>query len=163
MGMRTPGTPLELERRRRLAVDRLSDGYSADDVAAFLGVAPRTVWRWAAAGPTGLAARSVPGRPPKLTPAQERTALRWLDDRPTGHGFPTDLWTAGRLARLIEDTWGVRFHPDYLGVWLRRRGRTPQRPRRVARERDQAAIDRWVAEDWPRIKKKPGGGGRTCC
>jgi hypothetical protein len=32
-----------------------------------------------------------------------------------------------------------------------------QRPRRRAAERDQAAIDRWVKERWPRIKQTPNG------
>jgi hypothetical protein len=40
-------------------------------------------------------------------------------------------------------------------VWwlLRYRlGWSPQRPIRQAKERDQAAVQRWVDEDWPRIK-----------
>jgi hypothetical protein len=32
-----------------------------------------------------------------------------------------------------------------------------QRPKRRAAERDQAAIDRWVKEDWPKIKQTPNG------
>ena len=62
---------LPAERRRCLAVQRLQEGYSADEVADVLGVDPRSVRRWAAAfrdqGPRGLAARPVPGRPGKLT------------------------------------------------------------------------------------------------
>jgi hypothetical protein len=51
---------------------------------------------------------------------------------------------------------GVRhpFHPNYLSTWLRQRGYTPQKPRRVPREQDDEAIARWLAEDWPRIKQK---------
>jgi hypothetical protein len=39
--------------------------------------------------------------------------------------------------------------------WLLRHplGFTPQRPVRQATERDQAAIDQWVARDWPRIRQ----------
>jgi hypothetical protein len=36
-----------------------------------------------------------------------------------------------------------------------RLGWTVQRPARRAAERDQAAIDRWVKNDWPRIKQPP--------
>jgi transposase len=74
------------------------------------------------------------------------------------HGFATELWSAPRLAQLIEREFGIRFHPDYLSTWLRRRGYTPQKPRRVQRERDGEAIERWLAEDWPRIKKRHDGG-----
>jgi transposase len=79
---------------------------------------------------------------------------RWLADNPRDHGFATELWTASRLRLLIEQEFGVPFHPDYLTTWLRHRGYTPQLPRRVPRERDEQEIARWLAEDWPRIKRK---------
>ena len=85
---------------------------------------------------------------------------RWLSEPPTAFGFATDLWTAPRLAAVMEREWGVGFHPNYLAAWLRARGFAPQLPRRRPRERDQAAVDQWLAEDWPRIKKRPGGAGR---
>jgi transposase len=147
--MRTQGSPEELERRRRLAVQRLLEGYSADEVADFLDVSPRTVWRWLALyrghGPAGLAARPVSGRPHKLTTTQEKIALRWLRDSPTEHGFPTELWSAPRLAQLIQQEFGVRLHPRYLNAWLRDRGFTPQKPQRVPRERDPTEIEAWLS------------------
>lgn len=163
--MRTAGSPEVLEYRRRLAVQRAGEGYSTQEVADFLGVDPASVRRWVAAfrrhGAAGLAARAVPGRPPKLTATQEKIVLRWLGDNPTEHGFATELWTGPRLAQLIEQEWGIALNPHYLCRWLRRRGYTPQKPRRVPRERDDEAIARWLARDWPRIKKRRGGGART--
>jgi transposase len=151
-----------LEYRRHLAVQRVEDGYSTGEVADFLGIDRRTVRRWVAAfrrhGAAGLASYPVPGRPPKLTTTQEKLVARWLADNRTEHGFGTELWTAPRLAVLIEQEFGIRFHPDYLGTWLRQRGYTPQKPRRVHRERDDAAIAEWLARDWPRIKKRRAGG-----
>ena len=164
--MRTTGSPAELEHRRRLAVDRVLDGYSTGEVADFLGVDPSSVRRWVAAfrrqGVAGLAARPVTGRPPKLTTTQEKIVRRWLVGSPTELGFATELWTAPRLAQIIEQEWGIHFHPDYLTAWLRQRGFTPQKPRRKARERDDEAIARWLAKDWPRIKKRRAAGARTC-
>jgi transposase len=116
--MRPHGTASELEWRRRLAVERVHDGYPADGVGEFLGVSARAVRGWVAAhrraGDAGLTARPVPGRPPKLTPRQRATVLGWLDRRPTEFGFPTDLWTAGRVGQLIARRWGVTFHSHYL-------------------------------------------------
>jgi transposase len=146
--------------RRCLAVQRVAEGYSTQEVAEFLSVDPSTVRRWLAAyrchGGDGLTAwpGPGPGRPAKLTGTQEKIVLRWLSDPPTEYGFTTELWSAPRLAQLIEEEFGVPFHPDYLGTWLRQRGYTPQKPRRVPRERDDEAIARWLAEDWPRIKQK---------
>src|ERR671937_137992 len=47
--MRTKGSAAELERRRKLAVQRVHDGYPATEVARFLGVHLRTVRWWLAA------------------------------------------------------------------------------------------------------------------
>ena len=163
--MRSKGSPDALEARRKLAVLRTLEGYSTREVADFLGVDPSTVRRWVAAfrdhGEPGLAARPAPGRPRKLTPTQEKIALRWLTESPAAHGFETELWTAARLGQLIQEEFGVRLNPRYLGAWLRDRGFSPQRPQRVPRERDPAAIAAWLKSDWPRIKKKPGGRGPT--
>ena len=163
--MRPKGSATELEHRRRLAVQRVQEGYSCEEVADFLGVDVSSVRRWVAAwrvhGLDGLAAQPVPGRPRKLTPTQEKIVRRWLGTSPTEHGFPSELWTAPYLAQLLEQEFAVHFHPDYLSVWLRQRGFTPQRPQTAHRERDEEAIARWLAKDWPRIKKKRVGGART--
>lgn len=156
--MRTPGSPAELERRRRLALRRLRQGHSTSEVAAFLEVDPRSVRRWAAvhaeSGSRGLAARAAAGRPCKLDYTQEKVVHRWLACRPQEFGFATDLWTTRRLAALIRDAFGVDFNTRYLCDWLGRRGYTPQKPQRVPRERDERRIRGWRRRDWPRIQKK---------
>jgi transposase len=159
--MRSKGTPDELEHRRRLAVQRVLEGYSTEEVADFLGVDPSTVRRWVASfrdrGEQGLISRPIPGRPPKLTSTQEKIIRRWLGESPTRHGFETELWTAPRLASLIRGEFAVQLHPKYLSSWLRARGFSPQKPQRVPRERDPVAIAEWLESDWPRIKKRPDG------
>jgi transposase len=160
--MRSSGTPQELERRRWLAVRRLREGYTAEEVADFLGVDPRSVRRWRAAfraDPAALAARPAPGRPPKLTVAQGKVICRWLAESPAAFGFDTELWTARRLVRLIEEEFGARLNPRYLSAWLRARRFTPQKPQRVPRERDEGSIARWLAHDWARIKRGRAAGG----
>ena len=118
--MRNKGAPEELEHRRRLAVQRVLEGYSTQEVADFLGVDARSVRRWVAefrqAGELGLVARPPAGRPPTLTHAQEKVIRRWLADKPTEHGFPTDLWTGPRLARLIRQEFDIDLNPKDLTV-----------------------------------------------
>ena len=156
--MRSQGTAQELEQRRRLAVRRVNEGWKQKDVAAFLGVTERAVTRWMAAfrrgGDAAIAAKPTPGRPPKLSGRQERSVLTWLARSPEAFGYKTDLWTTRRLAEVIAKRFGVRFHSNYLAAWLTDRGYSPQKPETKAVERDNPAIARWVAEDWPRILKK---------
>lgn len=163
--MRSKGTAAELERRRRLAVDRVRSGYTQQAVADFLKVDVRSVQRWMRAyrqqGMRGLKARPATGRKPKLSPEEEREVLQWFRHSPTEFGFPTELWTAPRVAELIARTFGKQFHPRYLNQWLTQRRITPQKPSRQARERNEREIRRWLREEWPRIKKGPGVSART--
>jgi transposase len=163
--MRPHGTGAELERRRRLAVRRVRSGYTQEEVADFFDVRLRSVERWMQAyreqGLAGLKAKPATGRPPKLSAAQERQVLRWFRRSPREFGFPTELWSAPRVAQVIQRKFRKKFHPRYLNQWLARRRITPQKPERQARERDQRKVRRWLREELPRIKKLPGVGMRT--
>jgi transposase len=154
--MRTKGSASELERLRRLAVQRVGEGKKSAHVAEFLGVHPVTVRRWWRAfckhGDAGLAAQPHPGRSPKLTPARQSQVLTWLRKNPKSFGFATELWTAPRVAQVIERKWGVHFHPRYLNAWLTDRDITPQKPQKRPRERDDDAIKRWRRYQWPRLQ-----------
>jgi len=157
--MRSKGSAAELEHRRCLAVRRVLEGFSTEEVAEFLDVDARSVRRWwaifAREGWTGLLAQPIAGRPGKLTRTQEKIVLRWLGDSPSEFDFPTELWTAERVAKLIRQEWNISFNPRYLPRWLKRRGFSPQKPERVPRERNDELIAGWVRADWPRIKKTP--------
>jgi transposase len=154
--MRTRGSPDELERRRILAVERVSEGYETAEVADILGVHRASVRKWWNAyrqhGLAGVAAKPVRGRPPKLTPARARQVIGWLRKNPKSFGFATELWTAARVAQVIERKWGVKFHPNYFSEWLTQRGVTPQKPQKKPRERDTDAISHWRTHTWPRIQ-----------
>lgn len=139
------------------AVGAVLAGESQATVAHAFSVHSVTVAKWMARhrrnGAAGLKARATPGRPRLLTPEQEQRVRTWLSQKPTQHGFPTDLWTARRVAELICRRLGVEFPPNYLRAWLSQRGYSPQRPVRRVRQRNEALIAHWVANDWPRIQK----------
>lgn len=148
------GTAAELERRRRRAVAAVRAGEQPAAVARVLGVGRGTVSRWLkdAQRPGGLDPKPRGQPPPKLTPAQDRQLLALLRQGADAHGWPNRLWTAARVAALIRRHFGVTYHPDHVGRFLRRRlNWTPQKPRRKARERDEDAIDRWKRETFPKI------------
>jgi transposase len=143
---------------RRIAVELVESGDEPREVAALVGVAERSVWRWLSAwrrrGDAGLATRPRPGRPPKLTGEVGAALLSWVDRSPREYGFATERWTARRLAAVLGRERGVGVNRRYLSEWLGRHGVTPQLPQRVPRERDEAAVAAWVGGRWPAIKKK---------
>jgi transposase len=157
--MRPPGSPKDLERRRKRALVLLRDGLLPVEVARKVGVDRRSVRRWRASfdkqGEQGLAAKPAPGRPRKLAAPDRKRLERELLRGARAHGYATDLWTCPRVAAMIRSEFGVRYHVDHIGRLLHSLGWSPQKPERRARERDEEAIQRWVKEEWPRIKKKP--------
>jgi hypothetical protein len=59
-----------------------------------------------------------------------------------------------RVVQVIQATTGVRLsRPTAWRLLTQRLGWSLQRPERQAKERDEQAIARWVAHEWPRIKK----------
>lgn len=157
--MRPAGSPEVLERRRRRAIVLLNQGHQPVEVARLLGVDRRSVRRWKAAylkrGGEALSAKPAPGRPPKLDARARAELERSLLRGAQAAGFPTDLWTCPRVGQWIARRFGVHYHVDHIGRLLRSLGWTPQRPQRRALERDEKQIQRWVREQWPRVKKKP--------
>ena len=147
-----------MQRKREHAIELLKQGLTQAAVAQSIGVDPRSVRRWARAhrrsGKAGLQAVWASGRPPKLTRRQFKQLEKQLLSGAQKAGFPTDLWTCPRVAEHIERSFGVQYHVDHVGRLLHRLNWTPQKPTRKAIERDEEAIGKWAARDWPAIKKK---------
>ena len=151
-----------LEERRRKAGRLFAKGKTQADVSRELAVSRQSVSRWyadwQAGGNRALAAAGRAGRMPKLSERQLGQVVAVLGRGPLAHGYATDMWTLQRAAEVIEATTGVSYHPGHVWKILRQVGWSRQRPARRAVERNDEAIARWVAEDWPRVKKTPGAG-----
>jgi transposase len=156
--MRTIGTAAELERRRRRAVGLLNQGEEPKLVARLLGVAPSSLSRWrkmAAADPNALNAKPHPGRTPRLTHEQLAELQVLLLQGAQRHGWANDLWTADRVTQLIRRHFGVAHHPEHVRKILKQKlGWTSHKPQRRARERNSREVERWKADEFPRILRQ---------
>ena len=152
-----------MEARRMGAADLFKEGVTQAEIARELGVAHQTIsdWhdKWVVGGKRALKRTGRPGRPPKVTAADLAKVEKALERGPAANAFSTDLWTLARVAEVIERVTGVHYHPGHVWRVLRQMGWSRQRPARQAIERDDAAIEQWVNERWPRVKKTPQPGG----
>jgi len=144
-----------LEVRRLQAAELFAQGRSQAEVARELGVSRQSAHVWHAhfqeGGVDALRSRGPTGPDPKLSAAQLARVEQALLKGAMANGFDTDLWTLERVAVVITQLTGIRYHPGHVWVILRRRlGWTLERR---ASERDEEAIARWVAQEWPRIKR----------
>jgi transposase len=146
------------EWRRLRALQLKEQGWYQRDIATALGVSEDAVSRWLIrareGGPKALLSRPGPGHPPKLSCAQKRQIPEFLWHGSEAYGFRGQVWTCARVARVIEEEFGVRYHKDHVGRLLKELRWTPQVPIRRAIQRDEEAIERWRATVWPELRRR---------
>jgi transposase len=146
------------QARRERAAELFAQGRSQAEVARELDVSRQSASRWHAGwqaeGSRALQSRGPTGRSPRVPDGALDEIEQALLEGALAHGFATDVWTLDRIAVVIQGLTGVTLSNP--SVWRLLRGRlgwSVQRPQRQAKERDEEAIQHWVAHGWPRIKK----------
>jgi transposase len=165
------------EARRVRAWELKQAGWRPQAIATALGVSKGAVSQWLGAverqGVNALLARPHTGRPPELTAAQLLQLPDFLGHGAEAYGFRGEVWTCGRIASVIAQEFGVRYHKAHVSRLVKRLNWTPQKPIERATQRDEARIAAWRTETWPALKKRPpASAGRwfssmnpasTCC
>jgi transposase len=102
-----------------------------------------------------LRTRGPTGRRPKIADEQLAGIEQALLEGALAHGFATEVWTLERIAVVIQGLTGVALsNPSVWRLLRERLGWSVQCPARQAKERDEEAIQHWVAHEWPRINKR---------
>jgi transposase len=145
------------EGRRLRAWELKQQGWSQRLIAAALGVTPGAVSQWMArvreGGIDGLRRRIAAGPQPKLSAEQLVQLPVLLAQGAQAWGFTEEVWTTRRIAAVIEQAFGVRYHPSHVSRLLRAIGWSPQKPMVRATQRDEAAIAAWYFRRWPALKR----------
>lgn len=149
-----------LEHLRKLAVKRvLEDGEAPSQVMESLGLCRTAIYPWLRKyedkGMDALVEKIAQGPEPKLTEKQRQQVKRWiLGKDPRQYGFDFGLWSRRIVQALIEAKLGIELGLTAVGRLLASLEITPQKPLRRAYERDPAAVQRWVKEAYPQLKKR---------
>jgi len=150
----------EATKKRVRAGRMLLAGKRPAEIASAVGVARQTVYTWKRIlDEDGIdALRAVPGRgrPAKLDESQLEEVRRAVLQKPTEHGFGTDLWTLKRVGTVIKRLHGVQFGQTQIWRILGALGFSAQKPEKRAIERDEEVAHQWKRRTWPGLKKKPG-------
>jgi transposase len=146
-----------LEAMRERAVRSVQDGESPEVVARVLSINRSTVYGWLAqyrrGGWGALKAKPLFGRPPKLGGKK----LSWIYDTVTQKSplqlkFAFALWTREMVAALIKEKFNISLSVVSVGRLLAQLGITCQKPLHRALERDEALVQQWLKQDYPRIR-----------
>jgi len=145
------------EERRKQAWKLKQQGWQQQTIAKALGVSEGAVSQWMKrgqqAGEAALRARPPRGAQARLTSEQLAQLPSVLAKGAESYGFRGNVWTARRVAKAIEYTFGVRYSRDHVSYLLRKLGLSRQKPEEQATQRDEEAIQAWRDERWPVLKK----------
>lgn len=146
-----------LTELRKRVVSRVQDGEIPHVVARVFGVTHQAVYGWLALYRSGgwdkLDAKKRGGRPSKL----DGKALRWVYrtvtmKNPKQLKLEFALWTCSMIGTVIEEKFKIRLSRWSVMWLLQQLGLSPQRPMWRAYQQDAVAVERWVSEEYPKIR-----------
>jgi transposase len=149
-----------LEHLRITAVRRVTEEREApSEVMKSMGLCRTSIYRWlrdhARAGMEALVEKMAAGREPKLTEKQRQQVKRWIVGKdPRQYGFDYGLWTRRIVQSLIQQKFGLTIGLTAVGRLLAGLDITPQKPLRRAYERDPKAIQEWLEERYPKVRRR---------
>lgn len=141
------------------AVELHNEGWTQAAISKALGVTEAAVSQWVnlarEGGVEALWSKSRSGQAVRLSEKQLHLLPAFLDLGPAAFGFSGELWTCPRIARVIEQEFGVVYHPDHVRRLMHRLEWSYQKPIVRASERNEALICEWLERKWPVIERKP--------
>jgi transposase len=158
---RRASTDARLELRRQV-VELRAMGKTMAEISAITGYARTycsTLVKQLSGAPEALQQLARGGRPKgsrrALSRAEERRAQELICGKcPDQLQLPFALWTRQAVRELIRVRFGVKLSTRGVGEYLARWGYTPQKAARRAYERNDAAVQAWLAEDYPKIVRR---------
>jgi len=147
-----------LEEIRIRAVKRVEAGESPEVVIKALGLTRPRIYEWLAkyreGGIDALLSRKAPGKQPKLTGNHLKKLYRLVVGvDPRQLKFEFALWTRGMVRELIRREFKVQLSEVSVGRLLKKIGLSPQKPQRRSYQQNELLVVKWMAEDFPAIKK----------
>lgn len=155
--------PTEVQQQVRNQAIRLrKSGRTYREIAEITGVQPTTICMWYKKYERGgaVAVRIKKRGRPKgscrtLTPEQEKVLKKSMHDKcPDQLKLPFCLWTRIAVQQLIKQLWAIDMPIRTVGEYLKRWGFTPQKPLRKAYKQNPKAVEAWMTQDYPKIKKR---------
>jgi transposase len=153
--------PSALHLLRRQVVQAVRGGMSQTDAARTFRASLRAVSKWRRLDREGgLRALTLKrrGRRPGEGRLNAKRAGRIrsliVGKMPDQLTLPFYLWTRAAVASLIAREYGIEVSLVTVGRYLRAWGLSPQKPVRRAYERNEAAIARWLKQEYPAIARQ---------
>jgi len=143
---RIQGVILSLEKR------------SVSEVAQILHVhrtsAHAWITLWNEYGALSLYEGHRSGRPRQLSEQDKERLADIVESGPVAYGLNTGVWTSTIISMIIEEEFGVSYHPGHVRKLLHAIGFSVQRPTSKLVQADPKQRNKWIRYTYPNLKKK---------
>ena len=145
-----------LEHYRFKALDLREKKWKINNIAEAFGVRREAVSRWISKakkyGKESLRKRKAKGKEPKLGKEDKKQIISWLRKSAMEFGFETPLWDCKRIQKMVKKELSKEIAISSLWKTLRKWNLTPQKPEKVALEKNQRKVTEWLNAEWPKIQ-----------
>ena len=155
-------TTQQQQEKRNIAIKLLRKSMPIKEIAEIVGVHPSRIYDWRAKykrdGKIGISIRRRGrkiGAHKSLSAEQEQQIIRQLiDTNPQQLKFKFALWTREAVRYLIKHELDIDMPISTVGHYLKKWEFTSKKPIKRAYERKDENTQRWLNEEYPKIKKQ---------
>src|SRR3989338_3114871 len=147
-----------LEYMRLQSIKLYKQGKKISEISAFFGVTIDAVYKWIRKykqnGKDSLRMKKAKGAEPKITKNEGKRLIKLIEKSAINYGFEIPLWDCKKIKQVIKSKFGKDIH--FSNVWrmLVKLGFSPQKPEKMALERNQRKVNKWIREVWPDIEEQ---------
>jgi transposase len=146
-----------LEHYRFRAIELYKKGEQINEIAYFFGIHRGSVSRWITLykrnGKNILKRKKAKGAEYKLSEKEIKNVISILYDDATIYGFENPLWNCKMVQQTILKQTGKKIHTTNIMRLFKKLNLSPQKPDRLASQRNEKAIRKWKREEWPKIEE----------
>jgi len=145
-----------LESYRFQAIKLRKKGWKVTKIAEAFGLHVKSVSRWfvkaSKYGEKSLKGTKAKGNLPKLLDHEILQIIEILKEDARTFGFPTPLWNCKQIQIIIKKNFKKSISIPSIWEMLKKLNLSPQKPRKVALEKDEKLVNKWLRDEWPKIK-----------
>lgn len=146
-----------LEGCRIRTIELYKKGEKINDISYFLGFHRGVISKWISNfkkfGKKALLSKKAQGPDYKLSEKEIENIISILNDDATIYGFENPLWTCKMVQQTIFKETNKKIHTTNIMRLFKKLNLSPQKPERLASQRNEKAIRKWKREEWPKIEE----------
>lgn len=138
-----------------LSIEKHTSGDIADLLKVNRTNVPVWINNWNNHGADGLLEGHRSGRRSGLTSEDKGKLGDIIESGPVAYGLNTGVWTSKIVTQIIEEEFGIGFHPGHVRKLLKEIGFPVQRPTYKLVNAEAKKKNKWIRYTYPNLKKTP--------